>query len=39
MNYYERIQKSIDYIESNLEGEIDLQRAAQEAYIWQPPVA
>jgi len=35
MNYYERIQKSIDYIESNLEDRIDLNRAAQEAYMSQ----
>lgn len=33
MNYYERIQKSIDYIESKLEERIDLSRAAQEAYM------
>jgi len=33
MNYYERIQKSIDYIESHLDEEIDLRRAAQEAYM------
>lgn len=33
MNYYERIRKSIDYIESHLEEEIDLRRAAQEAYM------
>ncbi len=33
MNYYERIQKSIDYIESNLENEIDLNIAAQKAFM------
>jgi len=33
MNYYERIQKSIDYIESNLENLIDINAAAQEAYM------
>jgi AraC family transcriptional regulator len=33
MNYYERIQKSIDYIESNLENKIDINFAAQTAYM------
>lgn len=33
MNYYERIQKSIDYIESNLENAIDIEKAASEAYM------
>ena len=33
MNYYERIQKSIDYIESNLENKIDINYAAQTAYM------
>lgn len=33
MNYYERIQRSIDYIENNLENKIDLQIVAQEAYM------
>ena len=33
MNYYERIQKSIDYIESNLENHIDLEAAAQKAFM------
>jgi len=33
MNYYERIQKSIDYIESNLENQIDLEAAAQKAFM------
>ncbi len=33
MNYYERIQKSINYIESNLENKMDLNATAQEAYM------
>lgn len=33
MNYYERIQKSIDYIESNLENKVDINYAAQTAYM------
>ncbi len=33
MNYYERIQRSIDYIESNLENTIDINLAAQAAYM------
>lgn len=33
MNYYERIQKSIDYIESNLENKIDISIVAQTAYM------
>ncbi|QVK16958.1 effector binding domain-containing protein [Mycoplasmatota bacterium] len=33
MNYYERIQKSIDYIEINLENEIDLKEVAKEAFM------
>lgn len=33
MNYYERIQKSIDYIESNLEDRIEINLAAQAAYM------
>lgn len=33
MNYYERIQKSVDYIENNLENDIDLNTAAQEAFM------
>lgn len=33
MNYYERIQKSIDYIEANLENEIDLNEACREAFM------
>jgi len=35
MNYYERMQKSIDYIERNLENKIDLNVAAKEAYMSQ----
>lgn len=33
MNYYERVQKSIDYIESNLENKIDINVAAKEAFM------
>ena len=33
MNYYERIQKSIDYIESKLEENIEIEKAAQEAFM------
>ena len=33
MNYYERIQKAIDYIETNLENAIDLEKVATEAYM------
>lgn len=33
MDYYELIQKSIDYIESNLENELDLNKAAKESYM------
>ncbi|TYQ17706.1 UNVERIFIED_CONTAM: AraC-like DNA-binding protein [Acetivibrio alkalicellulosi] len=33
MNYYERIQKSIDYIESQLNASIEIEKAAQEAYM------
>lgn len=33
MNYYERVQKSIDYIESNLENKIDINIAAQTAFM------
>ncbi|MHB8064531.1 MAG: helix-turn-helix transcriptional regulator, partial [Ruminiclostridium sp.] len=33
MNYYERIQKSIDYIESNFENNIDLNVAAQKSFM------
>lgn len=33
MNYYERIQKSIDYIESELKNKIEIEKAAQEAFM------
>jgi len=33
MNYYDRIQKSIEYIESNLENYIDLSIVAEKAYM------
>ncbi len=33
MNYYERIQKSIDYIESNIDNLIDLNDIAREAFM------
>ena len=33
MNYYERIQKSIDYIEDNLEDKVSIDFAAQTAYM------
>jgi len=33
MNYYERIQRSLDYLESRLETTVDLQMAAREAYM------
>lgn len=35
MNYYEQIQKSIDYIEGNLEEPINITMAANEAYMSQ----
>lgn len=35
MNYYERIQRSIEYIETNIENEIDLNHAAREAFMSQ----
>lgn len=35
MNYYEQIQKSIDYIEGNLEEPINIITAANEAYMSQ----
>ena len=35
MNYYEQIQKSIDFIERNLEESIDISMAANEAYMSQ----
>jgi len=33
MNYYERIQKSIDYIERNLEEKVNITLVAKEAYM------
>jgi len=33
MNYYEQIQKAINYIELNIENKIELQRVANEAYV------
>jgi hypothetical protein len=33
MNYYERIQKSIDYIENNIDNFIDLNDTAREAFM------
>lgn len=33
MTYYERIQKSIEYVEQHLDGEIDLSIAAKEAFM------
>ncbi|MCL2774896.1 MAG: helix-turn-helix transcriptional regulator [Oscillospiraceae bacterium] len=33
MDYCETIQKSIDYIENNLENEIDLKKVAKESYM------
>lgn len=33
MNYYERIQRSLEYMESRLEDTVDLQMAAREAYM------
>ncbi|QUI23414.1 AraC family transcriptional regulator [Vallitalea pronyensis] len=33
MNYYERIQKSIDYIEDNLENKINLDLVVNQAYM------
>jgi len=33
LNYYERIQKSIDYIESNIDNLIDLNDIAREAFM------
>ncbi len=33
MNYYERIQRSIDFIESNLENSIDINLAAQASFM------
>lgn len=36
MNYYERVQKSIDFIERRLEEDIDLNDAAREAFMSLP---
>lgn len=33
MNYYERIQRAIEYLEANLENPIDINAAAQQAYM------
>lgn len=33
MNYYERIQRSLEYLESRLDDTVDLQMAAREAYM------
>lgn len=33
VNYYERIQKAIDFLEDNLENEIRAEEAAKEAYM------
>jgi AraC family transcriptional regulator len=33
MNYYERIQRSIDFIESNLENDIKIEDAARQAFM------
>ncbi len=33
MNYYERVQRAIDYIEENLSYEIELQTVSKEAYM------
>lgn len=33
MNYYERIQRSIDFIEANIENEITVEMVAKEAYM------
>jgi len=33
LNYYERIQKSIDYIESNIDNLIDLNDVAKKAFM------
>lgn len=33
MNYYERIQKAIDFLEDNLENEVRMEAAAKEAYM------
>ena len=33
VNYYERIQKSIDFMEDNLENDIKVEEMAKEAYM------
>ncbi|WP_054871150.1 helix-turn-helix transcriptional regulator [Caloranaerobacter sp. TR13] len=33
MNYYERIQRSLDYIEENLKSSIEIEMVAQESYM------
>lgn len=33
MNYYERVERAIEYIEDNLEREIDIEDLAEEAYM------
>ena len=33
VNYYERIQKSIDFMEDNLENDIKVEEIAKEAYM------
>ena len=33
VNYYERIQKSIDFMEANLENDIKVEVMAKEAYM------
>ncbi|MFW6287483.1 MAG: effector binding domain-containing protein [bacterium] len=35
MNYYERVEKAIDYMENNLEWEVDIEDVAKEAYMSQ----
>ncbi len=33
MNYYERVEKAVDYIEKNLDQDIDIENVAKEAYM------
>lgn len=33
MNYYERIQKSVDYIESNLKNNIEIESSTGSIYV------
>lgn len=33
MNYYERIQRSLDYIEENLKNSIEIEKVAQESFM------